>query len=94
MAQTAYNDRFPIPADTWTLISEIDCTMVVEGGQVEVIGAASQPAATVQGISYANGQGFDAATGTLARFAGDTAAGIYVMSRGKTSTVFLSRAAN
>ena len=61
MTQTALNTWVTLPADTWTLISEIDCTFVVVSGIVEVLGMdGAAPVEADRGIPYANGAGEDA----------------------------------
>ena len=72
MAQTAYNGVMEISwGPTWTLVSEIDFTFVVNSGTVEVIGMdGAAPGATDHGIHYNAGYGEDVDAGMLARFAG------------------------
>jgi hypothetical protein len=95
MTQTALNTWVTLPADTWTLISEIDCTFVVVSGIVEVLGMdGAAPVEADRGIPYANGAGEDASVAMLSRFPGSgTADRIYMISRGETGSVFVSRAA-
>ena len=95
MAQTAINGWVALPADTWTLISEINCTfVVVQGVSVELLGMqGAAPGTDDRGIPYATGQGEDAATASLERFTGaGTADRLYLISRGETGTAFVSRA--
>lgn len=95
MTQTAYNGAMTIPADEWTLVSEVNCTFVVNGPAVEVIGMdGAAPASTDYGIIYVTGAGEDAATDTLARFVGaGTADRLYMRGYQAKSSVFVSRAA-
>lgn len=95
MTQAALNTWLALPADTWTLVSEIDCTFVVVKGRVEVLGTdGAAPVEASRGIPYSIGSGEDVATATLARFAGaGTADRIYMLSRGEVGAAFISRAA-
>ena len=96
MTQSALNTWLPLPADTWTQFSEIDCTfVVVYGGTVEIIGMdGAAPDADDRGIPYPMGTGEDVDTGMLARFPGaGTADRLYAISRGENGAIFVSRAA-
>jgi len=95
MTQAALNTWLALPADTWTLVSEIDCTFVVVKGTVEVLGMdGAAPVDANRGIPYRIGSGEDVATGTLARFIGaGTSDRIYMISRGEVGAAFVSRAA-
>ena len=95
MAQTANNDWISLPADTWVLISEIDCTFVVIFGEVQILGMdGAAPSADQNGIPYSQGQGEDVTTGMLARFVGaGTADRLYARSAGEAGAIFVSRAA-
>lgn len=95
MAQTAQNGRITLAADTWTLISEINCTFVVEEGEIEILGMdGAAPGASDEGVTYFKGQGEDVATDTLSRFVGSgTPDRIYAISRDAHAVVFVSRAA-
>ena len=95
MAQTAINGWVTLPADTWTQISEINCTFViVQGTSVELLGMdGAAPGVDDRGIPYPAGQGEDAATASLERFTGaGTADRLYLISRGETGVAFVSRA--
>jgi hypothetical protein len=96
MTQTALNDIVTLTPNTWTLISEADCTFTNEGtAAVEIRGDTSTPELTEFGVSYAPGYGEALEIGTLSRYAGVTATGIYAISR-KSSVngrLFVSRAA-
>lgn len=94
MTQTALNDWLTLPSDTWTLVSEIDCTFVNVGATpIEIRGDTGTPDADEHGVVYSPGQGEDASTGTLARFAGLTATGIYARPSSKYGgLLFVSRA--
>lgn len=94
MAQTALNDWLTLTPDTWTLVSEIDCTFVnVGSAAVEIRGDTSVPELTEHGIVYYPGQGEVESTGTLARFPGVTATGIYAICReNRGGLLFVSRA--
>jgi hypothetical protein len=95
MAQSALNGSLVLEADTWTLISEINCTFTVEWGKVEILGMdGAAPASTAIGIRYHTGQGEAASTDTLSRFPGaGTPDRLYAISRGRTARMFISRAA-
>lgn len=93
MAQTAYNDIMDI-ATSWTLISEINCTFVVEDGDVEIIGMDGAAPTNETGVTYREGEGEEASTDVLARFAGaGTADRIYARGKQGGCRIFLSRAA-
>lgn len=94
MTQTAYNTTMTIPEE-WTLVSEINCTFVVNGWPVEVIGTdGAAPDSGQHGIVYRQGEGEDASTDMLARFTGaGTADRLYMRGIGGTAQVFVSRAA-
>lgn len=95
MAQTAINNWVALPADTWTLFSEIDCTFVVVSGLVEIIGMdGAAPDADDRGIPYPVNQGEDVSTAMLDRFPGaGTPDRLYAISRGEVGALFVSRAA-
>lgn len=95
MTQAAQNTQIILEADTWTLISEVNCTFVVEQGDVEILGMdGAAPTAGDKGISYGKGQGEDAATDTFGRFPGaGTMDRLYAISRGAHAVLFVSRAA-
>jgi hypothetical protein len=96
MAQTALNTKLALPLNVWVLFSEINCTFVVESGDVEIIGMdGAAPAADQGGITYAVGTGQDAATDTLGRFtgAGPAPDRLYARSRNVNGLLFVSRAA-
>lgn len=96
MAQTATNTVMSIEwGPSWTLVSEINCTFVVNLGAVEVIGMdGAEPASGDHGIVYRQGFGEDASTDMLARFTGaGTADRLYMRGVGGSSQVFVSRAA-
>lgn len=94
MTQTAYNDIMSIPEDTWTLISEVNCTFFVNGGMIELIGMQDAAPTTEQGVAYEQGQGEEAATDVLARYSGaGTANRLYARAiGGRRANIFLSRA--
>ena len=93
MTQTAQNEEVTLSADTWTLISEVNCTFVVNEGAVEILGMdGATPDSDDTGILYRTGQGEDSETDTLARYPGaGTADRIYAISRGRDAKLFVSR---
>ena len=96
MTQTVMNGTLNITQGEWTLISEINCTFVVNEGMVDIIGMdGAAPGISDNGIIYREGQGEDASTDTLARFTGaGTADRIYARSLSSGfATLFISRAA-
>ena len=95
MTQTALNDWLTLTEDTWTLVSEVDCTFVnVGAAPIEIRGDTSEPETSEHGIVYYAGQGEEGSTGTLARFEGVTATGIWAICRDKRGGVlFVSREA-
>ena len=94
MAQTAWNDHFPISRGIWTEISEIDCTFTVEEGAIEIVASDGAPDPSQSGIRYVKGQGVDVATPMLARFPGASGTPhLWVMARSSAAVLFVSRAA-
>lgn len=94
MAQSALNDWLPLPAGEWTLFSEINCTFVNPNSfPVEVRGDTSEPEESEHGIVYYPGQGEDASTDQLGRYAAITATGLWARPLGNVSgNLFVSRA--
>ena len=95
MAQTALNGKLALARDTWVLVSEINCTFVVLGGNVEIIGMdGAAPTESDSGIPYPKGTGETFDTDVLARYAGSgTADRIYARSSATDGSLFVSRAA-
>ena len=95
MTQSAMNDWLELPPRQWTLVSEVNFTFVVITGVVEILGTAGTvPAAGQRGVPYRVGEGEDAATDMLARFAGAGAATeLYAWPRHPRGIIFVSRAA-
>ena len=96
MTQTALNGIVTLTPNTWTLISENNCTFTNEGASaVEIRGDTSTPEVTEFGVTYQPGQCEALEIGTLARYGGVTATGIYAISRKSSISgrLFVSRAA-
>lgn len=95
MTQTAYQGLTELTDNTWTLISEVNCTFSVVFGDVMIIGTASSaPASTAIGFPYYSGDAEGAETDVLGRFPGvGTANRLYAKATTPKATLFVSRAA-
>lgn len=94
MAQTAYRNVMEIPF-TWTLVSEINFTFMVNEGEIEVLAEASAtPAETTHGGKYRSGDAESSDTDLLTFFGPPSANQIHMRSvGGMRAQVFVNRAA-
>lgn len=96
MTQAIFNGRIELVADTWTKISEVNCTFQALSDEVEVIGTDGEtPGTSDRGMICPYGAGEDVSFDTLSRFVGAGAEpdGLWAISRGEDGAIFVSREA-